>query len=134
MMGSVPGPSSTHLFPNRNRRQLSIGGPPKAVLGGPARKLSPLPPVASAVAPQKVKKVNVKLPKETIPVDQEGQPLTREPWARNLLDGFEYREQEAVPVKLTSAEVYPPDEWRFHIPDTLDVFLPGKVCSTSPRL
>ncbi|KAG6890997.1 hypothetical protein C0992_011274 [Termitomyces sp. T32_za158] len=129
VVGSIPGPSSSHPFPNRNRRQLSIGGPPKAVLGGPARKLSPLPAVApvSAVAPQKVKKVNVKLPKETISAGQEGQPLTREPWARNLLDGFEFQEQEAVPVELTSAESYPPDEWRYHIPDTLDVFLPGKL-------
>ncbi|KAG6878337.1 hypothetical protein C0993_008515 [Termitomyces sp. T159_Od127] len=129
MLGSIPGPSSSHPFPNRNRRQLSIGGPPKAVLGGPARKLSPLPAVApaSAIAPQKVKKVNVKLPKETIPAEQEGQPLTREPWARNLLDGFEYKEQQVLPVELASAEAYPPDEWRYHIPDTLDVFLPGKL-------
>ncbi|KAG6902960.1 hypothetical protein C0995_008533 [Termitomyces sp. Mi166 len=129
MAGSIPGPPSSHPFPNRNRRQLSIGGPPKAVLGGPARKLSPLPavPAASAVAPQKVKKVNVKLPKETITALEDGQPSTREPWARNMLDGFEFNEQEVVPVELTTAEAYPPDEWRHHLPDTLEVFLPGEL-------
>ncbi|KAG6919477.1 hypothetical protein DXG01_005736 [Tephrocybe rancida] len=127
MAGSIPGVPSAHPFPNRNRRQLSIGGPPKAVLGGPARKLSPLPTPAPApaVAPQKVKKVNVKLPQETIP-GEEGQPSTRAPWARNVLDGFEFKDREVVPAELTTIEIYPPDEWRHHMPDTLDVFLPGK--------
>ncbi|KAG5646905.1 hypothetical protein DXG03_001981 [Asterophora parasitica] len=125
MMG-IPGQPSAHSFPNRNRRQLSIGGPPKAVLGGPARKVSPLPVVAPSPAPQKVKKVNVNLPKETIPAEEEGQPPTRASWARTVLDGFEYKDQEVAPVELTTAEPYPPDEWRNQVPNTLDVFLPGK--------
>ncbi|KAF5377169.1 hypothetical protein D9615_006437 [Tricholomella constricta] len=127
MMG-IPGQPSAHPFPNRNRRQLSIGGPPKAVLGGPARKLSPLPVAAPspAPAPQKVKKVNVNLPKETVPAEEEGQPPTRQPWARMVLDGFEFKDKEIAPVELTTAESYPPDEWRNQVPNTLDVFLPGK--------
>ncbi|KAF8060923.1 hypothetical protein FPV67DRAFT_1673756 [Lyophyllum atratum] len=127
MMG-IPGQPSAHPFPNRNRRQLSIGGPPKAVLGGPARKLSPLPVAAVAAAspaPQKVKKINVNLPKETIP-GEDGQPSTRAAWARTVLDGFEYKEQNIAPVELNTAESYPPDEWRNQVPATLDVFLPGK--------
>ncbi|TFK76630.1 hypothetical protein BDN72DRAFT_829764 [Pluteus cervinus] len=130
--GQQPGPP----FPNRNRRQLSVGGPPKAVLGGPARKLSPLPStatpdtpaaVAVAAAPtQKAKKVNVNLPKETIPGD--GQPDTRPSWARNLLDHpVEYKDLSIPPVEIYSAESYPPDSWRLHIPNAVDVFLPGKI-------
>lgn len=128
MMG-IPGHPSGHPFPNRNRRQLSIGGPPKAVLGGPARKLSPLPlaAVTPVPPPQKVKKINVNLPKETV-LGEEGQPATRPIWARTTLDGFEYKDQAIVPVELTSRESFPPDNWRNQIPDTLDVFLPGKVC------
>ncbi|KAG6841541.1 hypothetical protein C0991_009906 [Blastosporella zonata] len=128
MVGSIPGQPSAHPFPNRNRRQLSIGGPPKAVLGGPTRKLSPLPPppaAAPVTPPQKVKKVTVKLPQETIP-GEDGEPSTRAPWARNVLDGFEFEDEEVAPVELTTVDAFPSDEWRHHIPDTLDVFLPGK--------
>lgn len=117
-------------FPHRNRRQLSVGGPPKAVLGGPARKISPLPIVAAkfpVAAPQKTKKVNVNLPKETIPAE-DGQPATRALWARAPLDNpFEYNNVEIIPVETTSAESYPSDTWRKHIPNAVDVFLPGKV-------
>ncbi|RDB29315.1 hypothetical protein Hypma_015013 [Hypsizygus marmoreus] len=127
-MIGLPGQPAGPPFPNRNRRQLSIGGPPKAVLGGPARKLSPLPPAAlntPSPAPQKVKKMNVNLPKETV-LGEDGQPATRPSWARTTLDGFVFVDQEIPPVELTSGESYPPDEWRNHVPNTLDVFLPGK--------
>ncbi|KAJ7294054.1 hypothetical protein C8J57DRAFT_1445011 [Mycena rebaudengoi] len=101
---SFPGPTGGgNPFPNRNRRQPSIGGPPKAVLGGPARKLSPLPPVVPAVP----KKMTVKLPKES-PVGENGQPAAKPSWARTPLETpFVYRELK-----------------RF--PSTIDVFLPGK--------
>jgi len=129
-MVGIPGQYSTgHPFPNRNRRQLSIGGPPKAILGGPARKLSPLP-VASITSPvpppQRVKKININLPRETIP-GEEGQPPTRPPWARTVLDGFQFHDKEVIPAESTTAEAYPSDEERHHIPDTLEVFLPGQV-------
>lgn len=122
-------------FPNRNRRQLSIGGPPKAVLGGPSRKVSPMPVIPAVPAPaQKVKKVNVNLPKETIRVPTEGgreDLITRPTWARVPLDGaFVYKDEEVIPVEVTSGEVYPPDsDWKIEFPGTVDVFLPGKVCA-----
>lgn len=112
---------------------MSVGGPPKAVLGGPARKPSPLPvatPSPPTPAPQKVKKINVNLPKETV-VGENGQPATPPPWARPVFDGFEFKDQDISPVELTTAESYPPDDVRNHIPDILEVFLPGKVCSRS---
>ncbi|KAF5361647.1 hypothetical protein D9758_007367 [Tetrapyrgos nigripes] len=121
-------PSSAHPFPNRNRRQLSIGGPPKAVLGGPARKVSPIPPATeatpSAAPAPKVKKVIVNLPKETIP--GEGQPSNRPEWARNP-SKTPFEPQEDLPfVESSSAEEFPPESWRKGLPSTIDVFLPGK--------
>lgn len=121
-------------FLGRNRRQPSIGGPPKAVLGGPARKLSPLPPVAVAPSPvpQKLKKMIVKLPKES-PKDEDGEPLEKPSWARTPLETpFVYKEVQVVEAELTTAEPYPPDSWRNEIPSTIDVFLPGKVSTLSP--
>ncbi|KAK7059231.1 hypothetical protein VNI00_001858 [Paramarasmius palmivorus] len=122
-------PPSGHPFPNRNRRQLSIGGPPKAVLGGPARKTSPLPPAASpsnAPPPTKTKKVVVNLPKETIP-GEGGQPSTRPEWARDLLSApVPPKSFDIPPVEISTAELYPPDGWRLSLPSTVDVFLPGK--------
>ncbi|KAF7310402.1 hypothetical protein HMN09_00582200 [Mycena chlorophos] len=114
-------------FPGRNRRQPSIGGPPKAVLGGPARKLSPLPPVADVPAPPvKTKKTIVKLPAET-PKDDDGNLLERPSWARTPLEApFVYQDIQVVEAELTSAESYPPDNWRLEMPPTIDVFLPGK--------
>ncbi|KAG7090699.1 hypothetical protein E1B28_009793 [Marasmius oreades] len=124
-------PSAGYPFPNRNRRQLSVGGPPKAVLGGPARKTSPLP--SSSVSPQPApltkttkKKTLVNLPKETIP-GEEGQPPTRPPWARSLLDAPPLPPEVPVaPVEHITAEIYPSDQSRRTIPPTVDVFLPGK--------
>ncbi|KAJ8088676.1 hypothetical protein PM082_013919 [Marasmius tenuissimus] len=121
-----------HGPPHRNRRQLSIGGPPKAVLGGPARKTSPLPPpsvspVPPPPPPAKTKKMTVNLPKETVPAEEEGQPPTRPPWARSMVDAPPLPPEEPVePVELTTAGVYPPDQWRLAIPPSVDVFLPGK--------
>lgn len=120
--------------PNRNRRQLSIGGPPKAVLGGPARKISPLPAAALAAAagsnptapPPRSKKVTVKIPKETA----EG---TRPEWARNVIDNpVDYFDQPVVLPIATTIEEYPTVEWRHHLPPTVDVFLPGKVSFVCP--
>ncbi|KAM6497876.1 hypothetical protein JOM56_005824 [Amanita muscaria] len=111
-------------FPVRHRKQLSIGGPPKAVLGGPQRKPSPLPPSLNPAAStsQKQKKVVVNLPKETIP----GDPPARPEWARNPIDSKEYHEQTVFPVEATSQEIYPPDSLRQMIPNNIDVFLPSQ--------
>jgi hypothetical protein len=132
-----------HQHHGRNRRQqsVSIGGPPKAVLGGPNRKpVSPLPPTAAATpaaapepatpapapapapAPIKTKKVVVKIPKERT---DDGP----EEWAREPI-----REEDLPEVilpellELTTRESYPSDYDRLVLPPTLDVFLPGKVC------
>ncbi|KAJ7232830.1 hypothetical protein B0H12DRAFT_184779 [Mycena haematopus] len=130
MMGhSFPGPlPGGPPFPGRNRRQPSIGGPPKAVLGGPARKVSPMPPVpAITVPPVKTKKVVIKLPNES-PKDDDGNPLERPSWARIPVETpFVYKEVQVVEAELTTAESYPSDSWRLEIPPTIDVFLPGKA-------
>ena len=132
ILGSTGQPPS-HRFPNRNsRRQLSIGGPPKAVLGGPARKLSPYPPAASTSAsPHKSEKAIaiVNLPKETVP-GEDGEPATRSSWARSPLDNpFQYQDHPAIPPELTTAEVFPPDTYRLDFPNSIDVYLPGRVCT-----
>ncbi|KAG7450750.1 uncharacterized protein BT62DRAFT_1045593 [Guyanagaster necrorhizus] len=129
------GPPGGHPFPGRNRRQLSIGGPPKAVLGGPNRKLSPIPPAAvtatgssTSPAPQvKPKKIVVNLPKEDITGDN-GQTVCRASWARNPLDDPVILPlPDVAPVETYSIKIYPSDDWRFDIPPTIDVFLPGKM-------
>ncbi|KAL1740766.1 hypothetical protein HDZ31DRAFT_76658, partial [Schizophyllum fasciatum] len=112
------------------RRNMSIGGPPKAVLGGPQRKTSPLPPgtstASTSAAPVKAKKITVNLPKETIP-GEDGAPSTRPPWARAPLDApFEYKDVPIPAAEMTSAALFPPDAYRYAMPPTIDVFLPGK--------
>lgn len=133
-----PGPMLPPPFVPKSKRTQSVstGGPPKAVLGGPQRKVSPLPPAAAAVvastvpAAPKVKKVVVNLPKET---SAEGEVSgTRLPWARTPIPVSQCPSQPAVPPpEIASSEAYPPDAWRHHIPPTVDVFLPGKVTYTS---
>lgn len=122
MLGNPGGPPP---FLNRNRRQPSIGGPPKAVLGGPGRKNSPLPVAAPTPVP-KVKKHTVNLPKET-PQNDDGEPSTRPSWARTNVDHpFEYADVSIPPPESSSRDFYPEDNWCRAIPDTLEVFLPGK--------
>jgi hypothetical protein len=134
MIGPAPPFISQHgggpPFPHRNRRQPSIGGPPKAVLGGPAKKYAPSQPPtldASSAPTPKSKKITVNLPKETIP-GIDGEQGTRPSWARNPLDAsFIYKEQEVASAELTTAELFPSDSWRLRVPGAIDVFLPGKV-------
>ncbi|KAF8971587.1 hypothetical protein BDZ97DRAFT_1787214 [Flammula alnicola] len=114
----------SHPFPNRNRRQLSIGGPPKAPLPvaiGP--NATPVVPVA----PQKQKKMIINLPKETV-AGEEGEPATRPSWARSpLANTFAYEDTPVIPVDISTADSYPPDSWRLGLPNSIDVYLPGKV-------
>ncbi|KZT08936.1 uncharacterized protein LAESUDRAFT_647961 [Laetiporus sulphureus 93-53] len=119
-------------FVPRSKRaaSMSVGGPPKAVLGGPQRKVSPLPPAAPVATPSaptaKPKKVVVNFPKETIPAEGDA-PLTRRPWARTPLSPSSIPEQSDVPLpEISTAELYPSDTWRYHLPATIDVYLPGK--------
>ncbi|KAI0960912.1 hypothetical protein AcV7_000159 [Taiwanofungus camphoratus] len=123
-------------FAPRNKRSgsISVGGPPKAVLGGPQRKVSPLPPAAATppTAPAtKTKKVVVNLPRETIEPEGEQAPA-RPPWARTPLRPSSLPEQVDVqPPEVATAESYPPDSWRYNLPNTVDVFLPGKAAWNS---
>ena len=138
-------------FVPRSKRttSMSVGGPPKAVLGGPQRKVSPMAPVGAAAgvgaeasastgqtsttpaAVPKSKKMVVRLPRETLTAedgDETGVSGTRPAWARVALPMSEVPEMvDAGPPEISTAEAFPPDEWRYRLPDTVDVFLPGKV-------
>lgn len=117
-----PGPGG---FIPKSRRTMSIGGPPKAVLGGPNKQQAP-PPPAPAPPPTKQKKVVLNLPKETIP-GEDGAPSTRAEYAREPLVDIPEQVETAAP-ELTSANEINGDEWRYSLPDTVEVYLPGKVC------
>ncbi|PCH33123.1 hypothetical protein WOLCODRAFT_134939 [Wolfiporia cocos MD-104 SS10] len=109
---------------------ISVGGPPKAVLGGPQRKVSPLP-VNAAATPQppagKARKVVVNFPRETIPGETPEDPPARQSWARAPIPLSDVPLQPTLPPpEVTTAQLYPPDGWRYHLPGTVDVFLPGK--------
>ncbi|KAG2091517.1 uncharacterized protein F5147DRAFT_586270 [Suillus discolor] len=130
------GPPFGQPFIPRNRRtpSVSIGGPPKAPLGGPGRKHSPLPPPHAAPTPApKGKKVVVNIPVETIPGDV-AELSTRPPWARTPVVATNAEEPEVIAPEITSIELYPPDSWRQDIPDTVDVFLPGKAAWDAIKL
>jgi hypothetical protein len=125
-----PGPGFQR---NRRTPSVSLGGPPKAVLGGPNRKVSPLPPAATEVPPPTAatrgKKMVVKFPQETVFGDDKDLVVTRAPWARSPLPLAEVPEQLVLrPPDLVTAEAYPTDPDRYDLPKTLGIFLPGKVC------
>lgn len=133
---SQMGPPFGPPFIPRNRRapSVSIGGPPKAPLGGPGRKHSPLPPPQAAPTPvPKGKKVVVNIPVETIPGDV-GELSTRPPWARTPVAAMNAEEPVVIAPEMTSIELYPPDSCRRDIPDTVDVFLPGKAAWDAIKL
>ncbi|KAG6334085.1 hypothetical protein ID866_5001 [Astraeus odoratus] len=119
-------PFGQPFFP-RNRRapSVSIGGPPKAPLGGPGRKHSPMPP-QPPVSATKGKKVVVNLPVETIP-SADDNPPTRPSWARTPMPTTSAKIPVVPPPEIDTVEMYPPDTWRHAVPDTVDVFLPGRV-------
>ncbi|KIK96867.1 hypothetical protein PAXRUDRAFT_825497 [Paxillus rubicundulus Ve08.2h10] len=121
----IPAPGQPFVPRNRRTPSVSVGGPPKAPLGGPGRKHSPLPPLPPP-ATQKGKKIVVNLPVETIS-GTGGQLCVRPPWARTPMPRASHDEPEVAPPEIASAEPYPPDACRYHIPDTVGVFLPGKV-------
>ena len=129
-----PAPYPGQQFPPfRNRRQpsVSIGGPPKAQLGGVGKNYRPPSPTVNAPAPaQKPNKATVNLPKETLPAG-DGRS-TRSSFARNPIPQHLVPPQPHVPPPdATSADIYPPDSLRVEIPNTIDVFLPGRVSTRS---
>lgn len=119
----------------RKNRQVSIGGPPKAVLGGPQRKMSvsPLPAEVDKVKAKLEedraklrKKANVKLPKETLTEDE------REPWARYPmpLPSSDDVIRDLREDELSTGIPFPDEVYKYEIPTTVEVFLPGKVRQT----
>jgi hypothetical protein len=112
-------------FVPKSRRTMSVGGPPKAPLGGPGRKheLAPAPVVAPPVVqpPPKTKKSVVNLPKETLPAE-DGQPATRAPWARTPLTITPENVIIVAPELITAEEMYEEPD-----PVELFVYLPSKV-------
>ncbi|KDQ54972.1 hypothetical protein JAAARDRAFT_356249 [Jaapia argillacea MUCL 33604] len=129
ILGAPPFPQP---FASRNRRtpSVSLGGPPKAALGGPGRNHAPIPaPLVAAAAvapPSKTKKIPVSFPQETIP-GRDGEPSHRADWARCPIPSSQLPDERIVePPELTTADPHPPDAWRYVLPDTVDVFLPGK--------
>ena len=132
------GPPQFPPFHPRSRRQpsLSTGGPPKAQLGGAGKNYRPPSPTAAAVENaaaqnQKAKKPIVNLPKESIP-GADGEPSTRTSFARTPIPLHLVPPQPSTSSPdVISAVIYPPDSLRVAIPDTVDVFLPGKVSHSS---
>ena len=127
MMGSQPQFGNGQPFVPKSRRTPStIGGPPKAPLGGPGRKHSPMPaPAVAAIAAQEKvkKKVVVKLPLESAEEGAEGKSL----WSRVPLDPESVKEEDVVPPEIITANVSPEELERTLLPPTVEVFLPGKV-------
>lgn len=127
-------PNPQPFVPKSRRTPSSIGGPPKAPLGGPggpARKVSPLPSSAVLTIQEKLKarKVVVKLPVEsTCEAESSENTSSKSLWSRSPVPSSEIEIQETVfPPEITSVEIYPDIAFTHMLPPTVDVFLPGKV-------
>lgn len=133
MLGQPPFPAPGQPFMPRSRRtpSISTGGPPKAVLGGPNRKVSPMPSMQDTASEKaRAKKAPVKLPVEG-PIEGDTEAV-RSLWSRIPLDPSLIPEQDPGPApEVTSAELHPDDSSRLPLPPTVDVYLPGKVITTS---
>ncbi|KAG9056073.1 hypothetical protein FS842_000363 [Serendipita sp. 407] len=114
----------------RNRRQgsVSLGGPPKATLGGPANKHVAAPmtnPATSAAAMEKSlknKKLVIKVPNER---PDEGGVIPD--FARYPVPSSELSEMEDPrPLDTATIPIYPEERQKGDFPKTVDVFLPGK--------
>lgn len=148
-MQQPPGPGMNrpgmHPHPPRRQASISIGGPPKAVLGGP-RKIdaTPMSDVAPAallspgmaateVAKPKSKKCIVKLPVESPSIvgSSTGDSIPqRPPWARNPPRIPVSGELDSLPPPdIITVEIYPDfsPNGTHALPSTIEVYLPGKV-------
>lgn len=121
---------------NRNRRQnsISVGGPPKATLGGPQNKhvaATVTNPATSAAAIEKMlkgKKIVVKIPQEAPNEDGEPVSFARYPVPLSELSNME--DPQPIPETVTG-DVYPEERPKGDVPRSIDVFLPGKVSENS---
>ncbi|KIM21994.1 hypothetical protein M408DRAFT_297474 [Serendipita vermifera MAFF 305830] len=116
---------------NRNRRQnsVSLGGPPKATLGGPANKHTAAPlmnPSSSTAVLEKTlkgKKLTVKVPNES--ATEDGGPIpayARTPIPVSELPHF----VEPLALDTATAPLFPEERPKGELPKSIDVFLPGK--------
>lgn len=130
--GGGHGRSGSVTMPfNRNRRQnsVSLGGPPKATLGGPTNKHTAAPlvnPASSTAVLEKTlkgKKLAVKVPNESA-IEGGSIPLyARTPIPISELPHFE----EPAALDTATAPLFPEERPKGEMPKTIDVFLPGKV-------
>lgn len=136
-IGMVQGQSFSGGPRNRRTQSISIGGPPKAVLGGPSKKMPTLSPIAfEAVADNlesatlsavttKSKKIAVNLPRENSSMTTENGQII---WKRApLFVNDSHGHIQITAPNLTTALAYPADVDCKHIPNKMDVYLPGKV-------
>ncbi|CAE6399787.1 unnamed protein product [Rhizoctonia solani] len=123
-------------FVPRSRRTISIGGPPKAVLGGPNRKTSPLPPTpagesAPGLPDVKKKKCTVKLPLEADEEleDEESTRRTKSLWSREPVPPSQLPPQVVFDdeLEIMTVEPHPEHVKQKEIGLTTAVFLPSKV-------
>ncbi|KAH9171750.1 hypothetical protein EDB89DRAFT_2114402 [Lactarius sanguifluus] len=126
-LGHAQFPPTPFCRPTVPTIPVSIGGPPKAQLGGAGKNYRPPSPTANAVTvTQKSNKATVNLPKETVPAG-DGRPPTRSSFARTPIPPHLVPPQPPVPPPdVISADIHPPDNLRVEVPDTVEVFLPGK--------
>jgi len=128
--GSVTMPFKAH---NRKQGSISLGGPPKATLGGPMNKHTAAPmtnPASSAAVLEKTlkgKKLAVKIPNEKSTEDGSMPTFARIPVPVSQLPPL----KEHFAVETTTAALFPEERPKGEMPKTIDVFLPGKV---SPHL
>ncbi|KAF9513056.1 hypothetical protein BS47DRAFT_1393681 [Hydnum rufescens UP504] len=140
--GPSVGRSGVHPYPPRRQPSISIGGPPKAVLGGPrkvdATSASDVGPGALLslaggvveVPKPKSKKCIVKLPIESpSTAGSSTGEILRPPWARNPLRIPVSDELDGTPPpNIITIEIYPElgSSGAHPLPSTIEVFLPGK--------
>ena len=122
---------------NRRTASISTGGPPKAPLGGPTRKHSPMPAAAPVTGTNtalvKSKKVVIKLPMENIqslPEGPDSNTTVYSLWARKPLPHSRAPKMDYVDEPDTTSVDMHPIEQSSTLPATIDVFLPGKVITS----
>ncbi|OCB89245.1 hypothetical protein A7U60_g3612 [Sanghuangporus baumii] len=129
--GGQPNPSAQPFVPKSRRTPSMIGGPPKAPLGGPNRKVSPLPPssqVAAIAEKVKARKIPVKIPVESERDEEDVDGSKRSLWSRKPISPSDLETPADLdPPEIFTAVSYPDDEYRKHLPPTVDVFLPSRA-------
>ena len=129
-------PMGQPFIPKSRRTPSMIGGPPKATLGGPNRKVSPMPPTvqAAAIAEKlKAKKIPVKLPAESEEIDLSVEGARKSLWTRSVSATYESSEVASLPPpSITTGAVHPDESHKTNLPDTIDICLPLPV-SENPQ-